>query len=143
MATMKHTSLLLFALLVTGCATSPVTVSESHTVPPARLLTGYSALAQLSPSRAAVTVIRDAGLYGSGEPARPSVDGSPVARLWSRERVEFYVSPGDHIFAVVPEPQFLAGLVERSYSFVAGRHYYFRISISESGFTIQPSTQLR
>jgi hypothetical protein len=59
------------------------------------------------------------------------------------ERVQFYLSGGDHIFSVVPEPQLLAGLIEKSFSFVPGRTYYFRISIGEGGFTIQPSTQLR
>jgi hypothetical protein len=42
-----------------------------------------------------VIVIRDAGVLGAGAPARLSVDGAPVARLWSGERVEFYLG---HLF---------------------------------------------
>jgi hypothetical protein len=50
------------AALVFGCATSPVKVSESQQVSGNRLLSGYSALAQPSPAKARVIVIRDAGM---------------------------------------------------------------------------------
>src|SRR5437763_14753853 len=101
--TMKHASILFIATLLAGCATSPVKVSESRQIPPGRQLSGYSALAQPSPAKAKVVVIRDAGMLGAGAPARLSVDGAPVARLWSGERVQFYLSSGDHIFSVRPE----------------------------------------
>ncbi len=139
---MKHISLLLAAALLPACATSPVKVSESRQIPLGRQLSGYSALAQPSPDKAKVIMIRDAGMLGAGAPARLSVDGSPVARLWSGERVQFYLAPGDHIFSVRPDPQLMGALTETSFSFSAGRTFYFRVSISESSFRIQPSTQL-
>ncbi len=139
---MKHTSLLLFALILTSCATSPVSVSESHQVSADRLLSGYPALAQPSPNKAKVIVIRDAGMLGAGAPAKLAVDGAPVARLWSGNRVDFYVTSGEHIFSVRPDPQMMGALTENSFSFTPGRTYHFRISISESSFRIQPSTQL-
>ena len=137
---------LLFSLVCTislvGCATSPVKVSESQQVSSDRLLSGYSALAQSSPSKAKVIVIRDAGVLGAGAPARLSVDGAPVARLWPGKRVEFYLRSGDHILGVSPDPQLTGALTENSFSFTPGRTYYFRISITESSLRIQPSTQL-
>jgi hypothetical protein len=139
---MKHISLVLIALYLTACATSPVKVSESQQVSPDRLLSGYSALAQPSPSKAKVVVIRDAGMLGAGAPARLSVDGAPVARLWPGKRVEFYVASGEHILGVSPDPQLTGALTENSFSFTPGRTYYFRISITESSLRIQPSTQL-
>jgi hypothetical protein len=119
-----------------------VKVSESQQVSSDRLLSGYSALAQASPSKAKVVVIRDAGVLGAGAPARLSVDGSPVARLWPGKRVEFYVGSGNHILGVSPDPQLTGALTENSFSFTPGRTYYFRISITESSLRIQPSTQL-
>ena len=74
-------------------------------------------------------------------PAKLLVDGEPVARLWSGERLEFYVTGGDHIFGVTPDPQLMGALTENSFSFTAGRTYHFRISISETSFKIQPTAQ--
>ncbi len=112
---MKHTSLLLIIMLLAGCATSPVKVSESQQVSSDRLLSGYSALAKLWPIKAKVIVVRDAGVLGAGAPARLSVDGAPVARLWPGKRVEFYLSAGDHILGVSPDPQLTGALTENSF----------------------------
>jgi hypothetical protein len=81
-------------------------------------------------------------MLGAGAPARLSVDGAPVARLWPGKRVEFYLSSGDHILGVAPDPQLTGALTENSFSFTPGRTYYFRISITENSLRIQPSTQL-
>ena len=139
---MKHNSLILLTLFLTGCATSPVKISDSQQVSSDRLLSGYSALAQASASKAKVVVVRDAGMLGAGAPAKLSVDGAPVARLWPANRVEFYLSGGAHILGVSPDPQLTGALTENSFSFTPGRTFYFRISISESSLRIQPSTQL-
>jgi len=79
-------TILFFAatLLLAGCgivSTTPMKVSKSQLVSSDRLLSGYSALAQASPSKAKVVAIRDAGLLGAAAPDRLSVDGAPVARL--------------------------------------------------------------
>jgi hypothetical protein len=87
-------------------------------------------------------VIRDAGVLGAAAPAELMVDGAAVARLWMGERVQFYVTGGDHIFGVKPYPKLTAALTENSFSFTSGRTYHFRISISESSLRIQPSSQL-
>jgi hypothetical protein len=140
---MKHTSLILMTVFVAACTTSPVKVSESQQVSSDRLLSGYPALAHASPDKAKVVVIRDAGLLGAAGPVRLSVGGAPVARLWPGNRVEFYLTSGDHILGVSPDPQLTGALTENSFSFTPGRTYYFRISITESSFRIQPSTQLQ
>ena len=139
---MKHILRIFISLSLLGCATSPVKVSESQQVSSDRLLSGYPALAHASPDKPKVVVIRDAGVLGAGAPARLSVDGAPVARLWPGKRVEFYLGKGDHILAVSPDPKVTGALTENSFSFTAGRTYYFRISIPESSLRIQPSTQL-
>ena len=140
---MKHIAIICIAvLLFCGCATSPVKVSEARQVPPSRLLAGYSTVARPGANTAKVVVVRDSGFLGSAAPAKLTIDGSPVARLWSGERIQFYVSAGDHVFGARPDPQVMGALTENSFSFTPGRTYYFRISISESSFRIQPSAQL-
>jgi hypothetical protein len=76
------------------------------------------------------------------EADRLSVDGAPVARLWPGNRVEFYVSSGEHIFAVSPDPQLTAARTENQFSFTSGRTYYFRLSVTDTTGRIQPSTEL-
>jgi len=138
---MTQIFLSLAIVLLTSCATSPVKVGQSRAVPPDRLLAGFHRFAQSSPERAKLVVIRDAGLLGAGARAKLLVDGTPVAILWPGERVEVFVPAGDHILGVVPQPQLLGALIETSSSTSAGRTYHFRISISETSFTIQPTAQ--
>jgi hypothetical protein len=141
---MKHTSLLLTAALLAGCSTSPVTVLQSRAIRPDRLLSGYSALAQPSPAKARVVVIRDAGALGSAGPASLIVDGAPVARMWTGERVEFYLASGNHILAVGAWSTYSGrGVAENSFSFAPGRTSYFRISDTTGVFFIQPSAQIQ
>jgi hypothetical protein len=139
---MKHAILSVSVVLLASCATSPVKVSESREIPSQRRLSGFAAVSQPSADKATVIVIRDAGLLGAGAPAKLLVDGAPVARLWSGERVQFYVTGGDHIFGVKPDPQLTGALTENSFSLAAGHTYHFRISVSESSLRIQPSSQL-
>jgi chorismate-pyruvate lyase len=109
MKTLMRTSLLLTAALLSACATSPVTVSQSRAISPDRLLSGYSALAEPSPAKARVVVIRDEGMLGVAARAALIVDGVPVAKVWSGERVEFYLASGDHILAVRDDSALVGG----------------------------------
>ena len=139
---MKTALALVLAALFVGCATSPVRVAQARPVPADRLLSGFRAVAQPSSSTAKIIVVRDAGILGAGAPAKLLVDGAPVARLWPGERVQFFPSAGDHILGVKPDPQLMGALSETSASVTAGRTYYFRISISETSFKIQPTAQI-
>jgi hypothetical protein len=79
---MNHRFLLASALLLASCATSPVKVSQSREIPPGRQLSGFAAVAERSPNKATVIVIRDAGILGDAAPCKSFlVDGMPVARL--------------------------------------------------------------
>ena len=137
----RSISISFIGLLLASCATSPVKTSESRAVPSSRLLSAYGHFSQSSSDRARIVIIRDAGILGAGAPAKLRVDGAPVALLWPGERVELFVSAGDHIFGVEPHPRLMGALSEASSSAVAGRTYHFRISISESSFKIQPTAQ--
>jgi hypothetical protein len=131
------------SISLVGCATSPVKIGEARPVPSNRLLSGFKPLAEPSSGTGKIVVVRDAGILGAGAPAKLLVDGAPVARLWPGERVQFFPSAGDHILAVKPDPQLMGALSEISSSVTAGRTYYFRISISETSFKIQPTAQIQ
>jgi hypothetical protein len=144
MKTLIRTSLLLTAALLAGCGTPLLTVSQSRAVPADRLLSGYSALAQPSPAKARVVVIRDEVFASSGAPARLIADGAPVARMATGERVEFYLTGGNHIIGVAPRSYSGTAVSEGSFFFTPGRTSYFRISLGLiTVFEIQPSTQLQ
>ena len=139
---MKSALIVVVAILLAGCATSPVSVAKSRPVPPNRLLSGFGAFAYPSATTAQIVVVRDSGILGAGAPAKLLVDGAPVARLRPGERVQIFVSAGDHILGVKPDPQLMGALTETSSSVSAGRTYHFRISISETSFKIQPTAQI-
>jgi hypothetical protein len=134
-------ALILLALLLGSCATSPVKTSESRAVPPSRLLPAFSRVSQASPQKAQITVIRDAGILGAAALAKLRIDGAPIALLWPGERVEVFLAPGDHVFGVEPQPRLTGALDETSSSVAAGRSYHFRISISESSFKIHRTAE--
>ena len=133
--------LVAIAILLSGCATSPVKTARSRPVPSQRLLPEFARVAQSSPQKAKVIVIRDAGILGAGAAAKLLVDGKGIAICRPGERVEFFLSSGDHILGVVPQPQLMGALSETSLSASSGRAYHFRISISETSFKIQSTAE--
>ena len=79
--------------------------------------------------KARVVVIRDEGALGGGAPAALIVDGAPVARMWTGERVEFSgPRPNrDDVIAACEVATSGRNVAENSFSFTPGRTSYFRI----------------
>ena len=132
-------ALILPALLLASCATSPVKTSESRVVPPSRLLPSFSRISQASPHKAQVSIIRDSGSLNVGVRAKLFIDGALIAFLWSGERVDVFLSPRYHIFGV--QGELMGALDETSSSLSAGHSYHFRITPGESSFKIQPTAE--
>jgi len=132
-----------FGCVLAGCATSPVKLEKAQDVPTNRRLSGFRFLAAPSRDAAKIIVVRDSGVLGFAAKAKLLVDGAPIATFVPGERLTFYLRRGDHILAVVPQPQLMGALTENSFSISQGRDYYFRISISETSFKIQPTTQVQ
>jgi hypothetical protein len=139
----KIAAILSTLLLMSGCSTSPVQLSDSTMVPAGRLLPGYQAISKPGDGKAKVVVVRDSGMLGAAIKAKILVNGDAVGLLWSSERLEFYLPLGDHILGVMPEPQLAGALQENSYSFKDPKTYFFRFSVSESeGAMLRPTTQI-
>lgn len=85
----------LLALLVMACATQPVTIYQAYTVPSSRILAPQW-LSQ-APYTGSLIIKRDSGFMGSACTIRVFVDAVPVADLAPAEKVELFVSLGEHV----------------------------------------------
>lgn len=141
---MKITLPLILAGLLAGCATSPVTFTAAMPVSAKNLLECHEKYSRPIPESVRIVIVRDSGMLGAAVPAKLSIDGCPVAKLWSSERLELFLVPGDYIFAVEPSPRLGGALVEKDVRITEGKSYSFRISLDGSGsFSLQPSTHIQ
>jgi hypothetical protein len=88
-------TLLLFAVTtLVGCAT--VKVAPDHAV----LINGHPRLEIPAPGQSRITVVRDAGFFGSACSISVSIDGESVGSLRTQQRVDAYVDPGEHVVEI-------------------------------------------
>lgn len=128
---------LLLALLVSGCATTPVPMSAAKQVPTDRLLAFQVAT---DDKTAIVTVIRDEGFIGSGCYYAVHINGVIAARLDVAEHARFYLEPGEILLRAGRDPQGegLCGLglndwTQRETFLKPGEQKAFRLSIDANG----------
>ena len=140
---MRAVLVLPFLLALTACATRPIAATNAAPVPTERILAGYADFSSATAEKVKVIVVRDPGLLGAASPAKLSIDGVPIATLRTKERLEFYLIPGSHIFGVEPSPRLWGTVTEQSFEIKPDKIYFFRISLtSGDAFLIQPSTQI-
>lgn len=85
---MKKATVLFLSLLMSGCATSPVSNDEAKNVPQNRIF--YSGTGSSK-----IVIIRDKGwMAGGGCYVMATMDGKEAARLDTAEKVELKVIPG-------------------------------------------------
>lgn len=126
-----------------GCATSPVPFQKATPVSESNFLEGYVAFSQPVTGSVRVIVVRDSGMLGAAVPAKLSVNGHGVAKLWSSQRIELFMPPAVYIFSVEPSPRLGGALVERDISIAEENPHAFRIALDGGGaFSLQASTQL-
>jgi hypothetical protein len=130
--------LLLAVVLLSGCATTPVSPTEASRVPAERLL----AFQESAPDRTATLVVtRDSGLLGSGCFASFLIDGTHAARFGPGETAQFRVTPGEIVLrnGVDLMGRGLCGFgssdywTQRETILRAGETKYFRLSLDASG----------
>lgn len=90
------------ALIVSGCATSPPSLSDVRQVPRDRLLAYQD---KTEKTTASITVIRDSGFIGGGCFYALSIDGRLAARLDTAEMAKFYVEPGELLLKSSSDPE--------------------------------------
>lgn len=100
---MKQTWLLfILAILLSGCATTPVPISAAKQAPPDRVLAFQTSAGD---KIATLTVIRDEGLRSSGCYLGLYINKTLVARLDVAEFARFYVDPGEILLRIAGDPQ--------------------------------------
>ncbi|WP_337262965.1 MULTISPECIES: membrane lipoprotein lipid attachment site-containing protein [unclassified Serratia (in: enterobacteria)] len=136
---------LLFALVATailsGCASSPVPLSDAKTAPADRVFLFQSP----KTDSAEITIIRDGGVVGSACLITAYINGQRVANLESKEKAAFYVSPGELMLGAAFEG---AGLCnsgksrqEREVVIKKGQQKVFRIYTgADAELDIKPSS---
>src|SRR6266540_1795775 len=85
----------LLGLLLTACATQPVTVYQATAVPSARILAPQ--LISQTPQTGSLIIKRDSGLMGSACTVRVFIDAVPVADLAPSEKAQLFVALGQHV----------------------------------------------
>jgi hypothetical protein len=134
---MRLGSLVVF-LALTSCATTPISVEQASTVPGARILAKQ--MLAPAPYTASLVIKRDSGFMGSACSIRVFVDGVAVADLETAEKVEVFVSLGEHIVAVTSNGICGGGTAEAAVVVVPERQRILRIASGQSGdLFLQPT----
>jgi type IV pilus biogenesis protein CpaD/CtpE len=134
---MRWLALLLY-LSFTGCATTPLTVSQASPVPSSRIL-APQLIAQQS-NTGIVIVKRDSGFMGSACTIRVFVDALPVADLAPSEKIELYLPLGEHSVVATSNGICGGGTSEAAVVVMPERQRILRIASGQSGdIYLQPS----
>ena len=131
------------AFTLSGCATTPTKIGEAHPVRANRFLPGYKLYSKPFPHAAKLVVVRDDGFLGSAVRTTVVIDGHELAGLFQNTRLEFYASAGDHILGIKLSPDLGQGSKEHQFVVHADQTSYFRVSVDNGGFDIQPTTQIQ
>jgi hypothetical protein len=82
-------------LLLSACATQPITIQQAAAVPSSRILAPQW-LSQ-GAYTGSLVIKRDSGFMGSACTIRVFVDAVPVADIAPSEKVELFVALGEHV----------------------------------------------
>lgn len=134
---MPWVAIFIFLIIISGCATTPVPVSKAKPISTDRVLE----FKEPSVDRSAhIIIIRDEGMIASGCYCALYVNGILAARIDPKEKVDFYVPPGEVLLKVSEDPlgKGLCGFnldnwIQRETIIKAGETKYFRMSISSEG----------
>src|SRR5262245_53594101 len=125
-------SLISFLLLsLTACATTPLAVNQSASVPDSRVL-APQLLAQAS-NTGSLVVKRDSGFMGSACTIRVFVDAVPVADLGPSEKIELFVPLGEHSVVVTSNGICGGGTSESAVVIMPERQRILRVASGQRG----------
>lgn len=125
------------ALLLVGCATTPIPSAQAKPVPSDRLLAFQEKKAETTST---LVVTRDVGFLGSGCYIEFSINGIMVANVDVGETAHFFVTPGELVFKSALNGAGLCALnkdywTQRETIIRANEIKFFRLSSSIDGLT--------
>lgn len=130
-------------LILVGCATQAVKISDAKNVPDDRVFFKNEA----GDGAAEVVIIRDSGFMSSGCYIQLFIDGNLSASIDPSEKVSFKVKEGRHMFGATTQGSkglcnFGDGMQEREFALNSGEKRYYRAFIDANGLPmIIPTTQ--
>jgi gamma-glutamylcysteine synthetase len=132
-------SMIALVLILTGCATTPLTINQATAVPGSRVLAPQF-LAPAS-NTGSLIVKRDSGFMGSACTIRVFLDAVPVADMNPAEKVELFVPLGEHsVVATAANGICGGGISEAAVVIMPERQRILRIAAGQSGdILLQPS----
>jgi hypothetical protein len=130
---------LFLALLLTACATQPVSMYQASKVPSSRILAPQ--LLSQGQYTGSLIIKRDTGFMGSACTIRVFVDRVPVADLAPSEKVEIFVPLGEHVVGATPTGAFCGGGTSEAAVVIRPEHQkILRIASGQSGdIHLQPT----
>jgi len=138
---MHRLAFVLGAVFLASCSTKPIAAEQAVTV---------RALAFKQPPsvpHGAVTIVRDAGAFGSACPTEITVEGTPATVLQQGQKVVLYLAAGRQTLGAVSQGGLMCGTTaekERRRTDLeiyveAGDVRTYRISISSAGIVLRPA----
>ncbi|MEJ5176974.1 hypothetical protein [Erwinia sp. MYb416] len=97
---MRKVLILLAAIGITGCTTTPVSTDKATDIPFDRVFN--KSLLQTGPGRGAVIIKRDSGHVGNMCYSKLYLDGKEIAQIDVAEKLVFHPSIGDHLIGAYP-----------------------------------------
>lgn len=126
------------AVLLGGCATSPVSPSSADAVPASRVYD--QALTTPAPDTAMITITRDRGMMGAACATELYISGTHVADVRSGEKIVVYVRPGKHVLGARAGGMCGGGADQMQMEAIAGDRTRVRIAAGQAGdLKIEPS----
>ncbi|MGB7194983.1 MAG: hypothetical protein WBD81_16135 [Collimonas pratensis] len=119
--------LLTLAVIVSasGCATPPIPINSARSVPMERIFRA-DALPLANSARA--VFVRDGGSSGAAAYQQLYIDGKKAASLNPGEKIEFMLTPGQHVFGALPADVFnTQSLSTINQDLKADQTYFYRI----------------
>ncbi|HEM8069485.1 TPA: hypothetical protein U2M10_002176 [Klebsiella aerogenes] len=138
---MKKIALVLTILSITGCASTVVPPSKALSAPQERVFKYQVNTGE----KTTLTIIRDAGIVGSGCYAAVYLNGEQVAKLNPKEKAIFYISEGEWAVGANLTGKGLCSLSterqERMFNVKGGENKVVRVfTDSNANVDIRPTT---
>ncbi|EMG7933566.1 hypothetical protein [Enterobacter hormaechei] len=134
---MKNLILVMGIIILSGCATKPISTEQAKEVPAQRLID--PSFTTNRDGSGQVIIKRDGGLRGSLCSVRVFADSKPIADLESGEKVTLFLNPGDHVFGAQGTGACYGGLTAQFGKVSEGKTISYRIGLGSVGdFAIYP-----
>ena len=124
---------LLFFILLSGCASTPISTSDSLLVPDSQILPGGRKFLTQDKNSGQVIIKRDAGFTGSACSTRIYLDAKPVVDLEIAQKFILNLPAGEYIISAEPNGMCGGGLTEVKTTVKQGTQSVFRYGTSGNG----------